>query len=62
MTRPLPPHTDAAHAAITTELARLVLGGRGPDRPELTSTRWLDWDYLEPTRRTSKPRRTRRNR
>lgn len=28
-------HTDAGHAAITAELVRLTLGGRGPARPEL---------------------------
>ena len=34
MARPLPPHSDAARAAITTELRRITVEGR-PERPEL---------------------------
>lgn len=34
MTRPLPPHSDRAQAAITTELRRVSVEGH-PDRPEL---------------------------
>lgn len=53
MTRPLGPHTDDAHAAITTELIRLTLPHH-PDseRPELVAP------LIEPTPR--RPRRTRR--
>lgn len=54
--RPAPPHCDAAHAAITTELGRLVLGGR-PARPELT-----DWQRYIDTRTRRKPARRRRTR
>lgn len=35
MTHPTPPHSVRAHLAISLELTRLILGGRGPRRPEL---------------------------
>lgn len=50
--KPLPPHTDQAHAAITTELQRLCLPhDPESDRPELEAP------LIEPA-----PRRPRRNR
>ena len=30
-------HTAEGHEAISAELVRLTLGGRGPDRPELSA-------------------------
>lgn len=35
MTLPLPPHSTAAHKAITAELVRITL--TGADRPELAN-------------------------
>ena len=49
---PRPPVSDAHHAAITTELVRLTLGGR-PGRPELLDQ--VEPEHLarrRPTRRT----------
>jgi hypothetical protein len=31
----IPTYSTAGHQAITAELNRLILGGRGPERPEL---------------------------
>lgn len=33
--RAAPPHSEAAHRAISAELVRLTVRGRGPGRPEL---------------------------
>lgn len=53
--KPLPPHGVRAHLAITTELIRLTLGGRGPARPELLRPILNDRTQHRTSRR--KPRR-----
>lgn len=37
---PPPTHSDAARRTITSELVRLTIGGRGPERPELVDVAW----------------------
>lgn len=51
------PHSRAAHVAITGELVRLTVGGRGPQRPELLAP-VLD-DRTQHARRRPTRRRTR---
>lgn len=53
MTRPLPPHSDTAHAAITAELQRLTLPHHvSTDRPELERTVTRRETILELRRRS----------
>lgn len=60
MARPLPPHSDQAHAAITAELQRLSLPHHpSTDRPSLAG-RFLDPEDVRKADRSASRRRKRR--